>query len=169
MADTASFHLDITGTEDTVVVSPEDVIDGAPVPLEIVRPIGFGGVYSLAVTGTTKAAVTLAPLATRLTSTQHTMLTNTAATEIPASAREDFFDRILPLLRTPAGRAGSDTIISSDDSVDLPVERRPHLNVQISYATAGGRKKDADKRGTRKGAGKQGAPPTRVRLDWSWT
>ena len=174
IADTASFHLDITRPEDDLLVAPEVTIDDGAVPLEGVRPIGFGGVYSVTMVGTTKATVTLAPLTTRLTPAQHTMLTNTSATEVPASAREDFFDRILPLLRTPADRGGGDTIISSDDSVDLPIERQPHLNVQVSYdmpsADRGSAASSIAGTGRRSAAGDRGsAAPTRARLDWSWT
>src|SRR5699024_12366997 len=68
-----------------------------------VRPVGRTGVYSLTMTGKSKAAITLAPLSAPLTPAQKTMLGPASATEIPVEGQDEFFDRILPLLRTPTG------------------------------------------------------------------
>ncbi|MGO2554438.1 DEAD/DEAH box helicase [Brevibacterium aurantiacum] len=164
LGERAQFHIDITSRSEDLVVSPEVSIDDRPVPLETVRPIGNAGVHSLALTGKSRAILTLAPLSTRLSPGQQAMLSNTSATEIPASAHEDFFDRVLPLLRPPRGQ-GQDSIISSDDSVEVPVERQPHLNLQVSYDTTTGRGSAATGRG---GSAKE-TPKTSARLEWSWT
>src|SRR5699024_6967930 len=112
-----------------------------------------------------KAAITLAPLSAPLTPAQKTMLGPTSATEIPVEGQDEFFDRILPLLRTPTGhgtrtssrrehrpgppdRTGSgrtapgrtapgrtETISSSDGSVALPDSRGPHVNLHITFET----------------------------------
>lgn len=184
LADTASFRIDITRSEreatkptETLRVAPVVTIDGTAVPPESVRPIGLSGVYSLAMTGRSKAAITLAPLAAALTPAQQTVLATTSATEIPAEAQDDFLDRILPLLRTPTGHGAHrperskqsrdsgghpeagprETIISSDDSVELPITRDPHLDLQVTYETAKGTKRQ------------KSTPPITARLDWSWT
>ena len=171
LAESASFRIDITCTGDELSLAPEVAIEDRTVPLETVRPIGSAGVYSLTLTGQSKATITLAPLSTRLSPGQRTLLATTSATEIPAEAHENFFKRILPLLRSPAGRGGTDSIISSDDSVELPMERPPQLNLQLSYAGPAAGSKDKEGRRTAAGrgwtTGRQ--PGGSLRLEWSWT
>jgi superfamily II DNA or RNA helicase len=187
LADAASFHIDVTrsepaGPQSPLLVAPEVMIDDRSVPSTTVRPIGLTGVYSLTMTGKSKAAITLAPLSAPLTPAQKTMLGPTSATEIPVEGQDEFFDRILPLLRTPTGhgtrtssrsehrpgpadRTGSgrtapgrtETIISSDGSVELPETCEPHLNLHITFETGPSRSRQ------------KSSPPTTARLDWSWT
>ncbi len=156
------FHLDVTRDDADLLLSAALAIDGHSVSARDVRPIGRSGVYSLEMVGKAKAAITLAPLNEPLTPPQRTILNDAAVTRIPATAHEDFFDRILPLLRTPPNRPGGaradgERLISSDGSVDLPVEKSPHLNLQIRYETPGTRSR-----------GKGPTTPT-MRLAWSWT
>src|SRR5699024_1429346 len=108
LADAASFHIDVTrsepaGPQSPLLVAPEVMIDDRSVPSTTDRPIGLTGVYSLTMTGKSKAAITLAPLSAPLTPAQKTMLGPTSATEIPVEGQDEFFQRILPLLRTPTG------------------------------------------------------------------
>src|SRR5699024_10658426 len=163
-------------------VTSDDMIDDRSFPSTTVRPIGLTGVYSLTMTGKSKAAITLAPLSAPLPPAQKTMLGPTSATEIPVEGQDEFFDRILPLLRTPTGhgtrtssrrehrpgpadRTGSgrtapgrtETIISSDGSIELPDICEPHLNLHITFETGPSRSRQ------------KSSPPTTARLDWSWT
>src|SRR5699024_5447560 len=91
------------GPQSPLLGAPEVMIDDRSVPSTTVRPIGLTGVYSLTMTGKSKAAITLAPLSAPLTPAQKTMLGPTPATEIPVEGQDEVFDRILPLLRTPTG------------------------------------------------------------------
>lgn len=195
----AELHLDITRDDDDLVLMPAVAIDDQSVPVRDVRPIGLGGVYSVDMTGTTKAAITLAPLTEPMTEAQRSLLEDAATTRIPAEAHDDFFDRIFPLLRTPPnlhgrGQGGrrrdgtegdressgsprtsaGERVISSDGSVDLPVEKSPHLNLHISYETPGKSrsKGKADRHRPTTKTSSTTAPTTSaptMRLAWSWT
>ncbi|WP_181274021.1 DEAD/DEAH box helicase [Brevibacterium oceani] len=194
LAQWAEFHLDVTRSDDGLVLRTDVAIDGQPVQDSDVRPIGLGGVYSLEMAGTSKAVVTLAPLTEPMTEAQRTLLEGPASTRIPAEGHSEFVDRVLPLLRTPPDRrgesgrrprageaskspgnddrragtgSGGQRVISSDGSVDLPVEKSPHLNLHISYE--GPDKRDPATRGSdKRGRGQSPATPT-MRLTWSWT
>ncbi|MGO3072538.1 MAG: DEAD/DEAH box helicase [Brevibacterium linens] len=183
----AEFQLDVTRSDDDLVLKSAVVIDDQPVQAHEVRPIGLGGVYRLDMVGTAKAVVTLAPLTEPMTEAQRTLLEGPAATRIPEQGHEDFVDRVLPLLRKSPERRGGirgvgngkksdlgatnsgpgDRVISSDGSVDLPVEKSPHLNLHISYDNPDQR------RSARGGADKSDRGPGRstptMRLSWSWT
>ncbi|WP_210604153.1 SNF2 helicase associated domain-containing protein [Brevibacterium oceani] len=173
----AEFHLDLTSSDDDLLLRSDIAIDGRQVPARNVRPIGRTGVYGLEMVGKSKARITLAPLNEPLTPPQHTILSDAAVTRIPATGHEDFFGRILPLLRTPPNRRGSDRtgsdhagdqrVFSSDGSVDLPVEKSPHLNLHISYE--GPDKRDPAKRGSDKHRRDQSPTTPTMRLSWSWT
>jgi superfamily II DNA or RNA helicase len=183
LAQRAELHLDVTRSDDDLLLSSEVTIDDQPVEARDVRPIGRSGIYSPTMVGKSKAEVTLAPLTQPMTLPQRAILSDAAVTRIPAEAHDDFFDRILPILRTPANRSGrplaraggsspagdSDSgtadpaspdherIISSDGSVDIPVEKPPHLNLHISYETPSKRSRK-----------KEASSPT-MHLAWSWT
>ncbi|MGO3021647.1 MAG: DEAD/DEAH box helicase [Brevibacterium sp.] len=183
----AEFQLDVTRSDDDLVLKSAVVIDDQPVQAHEVRPIGLGGVYHLDMVGKAKAVVTLAPLTEPMTEAQRTLLEGPAATRIPEPGHEDFVDRVLPLLRKSPERRGGirgvgngkksdlgatnsgpgDRVISSDGSVDLPVEKSPHLNLHISYDNPDQR------RSARGGADKSDRGPGRstptMRLSWSWT
>jgi superfamily II DNA or RNA helicase len=190
LAHRAGFHLDVTRDDGEVVLTPTVAVDDQSVPARDVRPIGLGGVYSVGMFGKTKAEITLAPLTEPMTEAQRTVLESAARTRIPAEAHDDFFDRILPLLRTPPNRRGrthddakrdgargdregsgssstpsSERIISSDGSVDLPVERSPHLNLHISFDTPG--KADRGRRSRTTPSSTTSTPS--IHLAWSWT
>lgn len=198
----AELHLDVTRDDNALVLRSAVVIDDRTVPAHDVRPIGLDGVYSVDMVGKTKAAITLAPLTEPMTEAQRTVLESAVTTRIPAEAHDDFFDRILPLLRTPTDRRGrardgrardggnpgtsasgnvglansgpansgnagtlsGERIISSDGSVDLPVERSPHLNLHIAYEISG--KSNRSRRTTKTSTTKTPSPD--MRLNWSW-
>src|SRR5699024_7172828 len=65
-----------------------------------------------------------------------------------------------PADRTGSGRTApgrTETIISSDGSVELPDICEPHLNLHITFETGPSRSRQ------------KSSPPTTARLDWSWT
>lgn len=192
LAQRAEFHFDVTRSDDDLVLRTDVAINDQSVPAHEVRPIGLGGVYHLTMVGKSKAAVTLAPLTEPMTEAQRSLLEGPDATRIPAQGHDDFVDRVLPALRKPAGRGSrargtgnrkstdtddtsnsvgsddsrtgtaGDRVISSDGSVDLPVEKSPHLNLHISYETP-------DKPGRDKRDRRQNPSTPTMGLTWSWT
>src|SRR5699024_11675159 len=74
--------------------------------------------------------------------------------ETRCSGRGDTADRTGPGQSLP-GR--TETIISSDGSVELPETCEPHLNLHITFDAAPSRNRQ------------KSSPPTTARLDWSWT
>jgi superfamily II DNA or RNA helicase len=186
----AEFQVDVTRSDDDLMLKTEVAIDGRPVSAHDVRPIGLDGVYSLEMVGKSKAVVTLVPLSEPMSEAQRTLLDGPAVTRIPAQAQTEVIDEILPVLRTPTRRGSrsrknvvgeksttdertidsekttpsesitaGERIISSDGSVDLPVEKSPHLNLHISF--------DEPRQGKRGRAKTQPLPD--MRLNWSWT
>src|SRR5690606_19703789 len=127
LAGTASAGLRIVPADDGgLIIVPDVLIDGAPVPAPSVRPIGSTGLY-LAEVVTTMIEVTLAPAL--LSAPARAALLAGEAIDVAADDRELFLDEAYPVIARQAPVTAASGLV-----LPAPVRSEPVLRVTFGSA-----------------------------------
>ncbi|PFG30201.1 DEAD/DEAH box helicase [Paramicrobacterium agarici] len=125
LADSAQVSLDVRAEGEGLALHPLVTIGGERVDASAVAPIGDHGVYTYDTTA--GIVLTLAPVFEPLTGERRALITHTEPVTVPPDGTAEFFTEYFPRMTSGV------TVVSSDESVDLPEVAPPVLVLTATY------------------------------------